>query len=191
MPGMPRMPRIPQIPLRLLFLADGSRWIRNWFDQVQVPGKAMILCWYHLVKKCQTQLSMACKGHQHREQVQAEVLGHLWEGRVEEALAVLQARRREMRGGLALDQLVEYLCRRRAYLPNYQARQQAGLWIASNRVEKFNDWCVTERCKHQGMAWTYRGVTALAALEAADRNGELNGWRETDKLPTWTQQQAA
>ena len=99
MPGMPRMPRIPQIPLRLLFLADGSRWIRNWFDQVQVPDKAMILCWYHLVKKCQTQLSMACKGHQHREQVQAEVLGHLWEGRVEEALAVLQARRREMRGG--------------------------------------------------------------------------------------------
>jgi hypothetical protein len=175
----------------LLFLADGARWIRNWFDQLRVPGKAMILCWYHLVKKCQTQLSMACKGRQHRERVQAEVLGLLWEGRVQEALAVLQARRPEMRVGLALDQLVEYLRRRRAYLPNYQARQQAGLWIASNRVEKFNDWCVTERCKHQGMAWTYRGVTALAALEAADRNGELHEWRQTGKLPTWGERQAA
>jgi hypothetical protein len=175
----------------LLFLADGARWIRNWFDQLRVPGKAMILCWYHLVKKCQRQLSMACKGRQHRDQVQAEVLGHLWEGRVEEALAVLQARRREMRVGLALDQLAEYLGRRRAYLPNYQARQQAGLWIASNRVEKFNDWCVTARCKHQGMAWTYRGVTALAALEAADRNGELQVWRETGQLPAWSERQAA
>jgi hypothetical protein len=175
----------------LLFLADGARWIRNWLDQLQVPGKAMVLCWYHLVKKCQRQLSMACRGRRHRDQVQAEVLGHLWEGRVEEALAVLQARRREMRVGLALDQLVEYLGRRRAYLPNYQARQQAGLWIASNRVEKFNDWCVTERCKHQGMAWTYRGVTALAALEAADRNGELQAWRETGQLPAWGERQAA
>jgi hypothetical protein len=175
----------------LLFLADGARWIRNWFDQLQLPGKAMVLCWYHLVKKCQTQLSMACKGRQHRDQVQAEVLGHLWEGRVDEALAVLQARRRDMRVGLALDQLVEYLCRRRAYLPNYKARQQAGLWIASNRVEKFNDWCVTERCKHQGMAWTYCGVTALAALEAADRNGELQGWREKGTLPTWSERPAA
>jgi hypothetical protein len=92
---------------------------------------------------------------------------------------------------LALDQLVEYLCRRRTYLPNYKNRQQAGLWIASNRVEKFNDWSITERCKHQGMAWTDAGVTALAALEAAKRNGELNTWRETDRLPTWPERQAA
>jgi hypothetical protein len=175
----------------LLFLADGARWIRNWFDQLQVPGKAMILCWYHLVKKCQTQLSLACKGRRHRDEVLAEVLRHLWEGRVAEALAALQARRREMRVALALDQLVEYLCRRRAYLPNYQARQQAGLWIASNRVEKFNDWCVTERCKHQGMAWTYPGVTALAAMEAAERNGELAGWRATGELAAWRDRQAA
>jgi hypothetical protein len=175
----------------LLFLADGARWIRNWFDQLQLPSKAMILCWYHLVKKCQTQLSLACKGRQHREQVQAEVLGHLWEGRVEKALAVLQAQRGEMRVGLALDQLVDYLRRRRSYLPNYKDRWQAGLWIASNRVEKFNDWSVTERCKHQGMAWTERGVTALAAIEAARRNHELAPWRDTNQLPAWTLRPAA
>jgi hypothetical protein len=175
----------------LLFLADGARWIRNWFDQLDVPAKAMILCWYHLVKKCQQQLSMACKGRKHREEIQAEVLGHLWEGRVEEALAVLQARRCEMRSALALDQLVEYITRRRAYLPNYKSRQQAGLWIASNRVEKFNDWAVSERCKHQGMAWTVAGVNALAALEAARRNGDLQPWRQTQALPAWTECQAA
>jgi hypothetical protein len=175
----------------LLFLADGARWIRNWFNQLDVPAKVMILCWYHLVKKCQSQLSMACKGRKHREEVQAEVLGHLWEGRVAEALAVLQARRREMRVGLALDQLVDYLSRRRAYLPNYKNRQQAGLWIASNRVEKFNDWAVSQRCKHQGMAWTPEGVNALAAMEAARRNGDLQAWRQTKTLPAWTECQAA
>ena len=96
-----------------------------------------------------------------------------------------------MRVCLALDQLVEYLSRRRAYLPNYKQRQQAGLWIASNRVEKFNDWSVTERCKHQGMAWTERGVTALAAMEAARRNGELHTWRQTGQLAAWTEHKAA
>jgi hypothetical protein len=66
------------------------------------------------------------------------------------------------------------------------------LWIASNRVEKFNDWSVTERGKHQGMAWTETGVTALATLEASKRNGELNTWRETRQLPPLaTQRQAA
>jgi uncharacterized protein UPF0236 len=182
---------VHQGKLALLFLADGARWIRNWFEYLQVPNKTMILCWYHLVKKCETQLSLACKGRQHREQVQAEVLGHLWEGRVDEALAVLECRRAEMRVALALDQLVEYLKRRRPYLPNYKERQQAGLWIASNRVEKFNDWSVTERCKHQGMAWTERGVTALAAMEAARRNRELDTWRQTGQLTAWTERQAA
>jgi hypothetical protein len=41
-------------------------------------------------------------------------------------------------------------------------------------VEKFNDWSVSARCKHQGMEWTEAGVVALATLEAARRNGELS-----------------
>ncbi len=175
----------------LLFLADGARWIRDWFEKLQVSSKSMILCWYHLVKRCQQQLSMACHGRKHREQVQMEVLGHLWEGRVDEAIAVLQAHRKGMRVALALDQLVEYLSSRRPYLPNYRARQQAGRWIASNRVEKFNDWSVSERCKHQGMAWTPEGVVALATLEAARRNGDLQPWRQQHRLPAWPQRQAA
>ncbi|MGB0069400.1 MAG: hypothetical protein WBQ11_15375, partial [Isosphaeraceae bacterium] len=47
-----------------------------------------------------------------------------------------------------------YLEKRRAYIPNYQQRQRAGLWIASTRVEKYNDWAVSARCKHQGMSWS-------------------------------------
>jgi hypothetical protein len=50
-------------------------------------------------------------------------------------------------------------------------------------VEKFNDWAVSGRCKHQGMTWSPQGVLALAALEATWRNGELDRWRQNRELP--------
>ena len=90
-----------------------------------------------------------------------------------------------MRSVAVLEDLIGYLEARRSYLPDYAARQAAGLWIASNRVEKFNDWSVSARCKHQGMEWTEAGVVALAALEAARRNGELPTWRAQRALPAW------
>jgi len=75
--------------------------------------------------------------------------------------------------------------KRRPYLTNSNARKEAGLWIASNRVEKFNDWTVSQRCKWRGMSWTSQGVAALAVLEAARRNEELDDWRQDRKLPDW------
>jgi hypothetical protein len=91
----------------------------------------------------------------------------------------------------AVDQLVEYLQKRRPYLPQYRVRQEGGLWIASNRVEKLNDWTVAQRCKHRGMAWTREGVVALAVLESARRNGELPVWRHQRSLPPWKENNTA
>ena len=50
-------------------------------------------------------------------------------------------------------------------------------------MEKWNDWAVSERCKGRGMSWTAEGVLALAVLEAARRNGELDAWRRDRRLP--------
>jgi len=36
---------VPEGKRRLLFLADGARWLREWFEGLQVPDKAMLLCW--------------------------------------------------------------------------------------------------------------------------------------------------
>jgi hypothetical protein len=88
-----------------------------------------------------------------------------------------------VRNPAAIEDLIAYLEKRRAYIPNYQQRQRAGLWIASTRVEKYNDWAVSARCKNRGMSWSPHGVLALAALEAARRNGELNAWRRDRALP--------
>ena len=170
---------------RLLVLADGARWIREWFEGLGVKGGTRIVCWWHLVKRVQQDLSRACRGREHRRAVESAVLGALWQGRVEDALEVLRSRSGEMKNGEALEELIGYLEARRPYLPDYEARRRAGLWIASNRVEKFNDWSVSVRCKHRGMEWTAAGVVALAALEAARRNGELAQWRAERCLPAW------
>ena len=171
---------------RLLVLADGARWIREWFEGLGVQGGTMIVCWWHLVKRVQQDLSRACRGREHRRAVESAVLGALWQGRVAEALEVLRSRSGEMKNGEALEELIGYLEARHPYLPDYEARRRAGLWIASNRVEKFNDWSVSIRCKHRGMEWTEAGVVALASLEAARRNGELPVWRAEHRLPRWT-----
>ena len=167
----------------LLVLADGARWIRDWFEDLELRGKTMIVCWYHLFKRCYQDLSRACGGRDHRQRVQSAVLGALWHGRVAEALGILRACAGEMKNVEALEDLISYLERRQPYLPDYEVRQRAGLWIASDRVEKFNDWSVSARCKHQGMEWTEAGVLALASLEAARRNGELPHWRAKHGLP--------
>jgi hypothetical protein len=170
---------------RLLVLADGARWIREWFEDLGLSGGTMLVCWWHLVKRCQQDLSRACRGREHRREVESAVLQELWHGRVDEAIKVLRSRAGEMRNVEVLEDWIGYLEVRRSYLPDYEARQRAGLWIASNRVEKFNDWSVSARCKHQGMEWTEAGVVSLALLEAARRNGELPTWRTKHSLPAW------
>lgn len=170
---------------RLLVLADGARWIREWFEGLGLGGGTMIVCWWHVVKRCQQDLSRACRGREHRREVESAVLHELWHGRVDAAIEQLRWRSSEMRNVGVLEDLIGYLEARRSDLPDYESRRRAGLWIASNRVEKFNDWSVSARCKHQGMEWTEAGVLALATLEAARCNGELSHWRTRHSLPAW------
>ena len=118
-----------------------------------------------------------------RRAFEKALLGQLWEGRVDSAIELLKGALEWVRNSAAVEELIAYLEKRRAYIPDYQQRQRAGLWIASTRVEKYNDWAVSARCKHQGMSWSPQGVLALAALEAARRDGELDAWRRDGALP--------
>ena len=168
---------------RLLVLGDGASWIRTWFESLGISPKAMILCWWHLRKRCYQQMSSAGGPKDRRRAFEKELLDQLWEGKVDAAIELLKGALEWVGNPAAVKELIEYLEKRRAYIPNYQERHRAGLWIASTRVEKYNDWEVSGRCKHQGMSWTPQGVLALAALEAARRNGELDGWRQDGVLP--------
>jgi len=167
----------------LLVLGDGASWIRTWFEGLGIVAKAMIVCWWHLRKRCYQQLSAAGGPKDRRRALEEAVLGQLWEGKVDAAVALLRGALEWVRNPPAVEELIEYLEKRRGYIPDYQQRQRAGLWIASTRVEKFNDWAISERCKHRGMSWSPQGVLALATLEAARRNGELDHWRQGRELP--------
>jgi Uncharacterised protein family (UPF0236) len=168
---------------RLLVLGDGAAWVRAWFEGLGIPLGAMIVCWWHLRKRCYEQMSSAGGPKERRGAFEKDLLGRLWEGKVDAAIELLKGAMAWVRNPAAVEDLIAYLERRRAYIPDYQQRQRAGLWIASTRVEKFNDWAVSERCKHRGMSWSPQGVLALAALEAARRNGELDAWRQDRELP--------
>jgi hypothetical protein len=168
---------------RLLVLGDGASWIRNWFESLGICLKTMVLCWWHLRKRCYEQMSLAGGPKDRRRAFEKELLGQLWRGNVDAAIELLKGALEWVRNSAAVENLIGYLERRRAYIPDYQERQRAGLWIASTRVEKFNDWAVSARCKHQGMSWTPEGVLALAGFEAARRNGELGDWRRDRTLP--------
>ena len=148
-----------------------------------IDPKAMIVCWWHLQKRCYENLSSAGGPKDRRQALGQALRDRLWEGKVDEAIALLREAMEWVRNAQALEDLIGYLEKRRAYLPDYGERQRAGLWIASTRVEKFNDWAVSARCKHQGMSWSPQGVLALAVLEAARRNGELADWRRDRVLP--------
>ena len=168
---------------RLLVLGDGAAWIRTWFEGLGISLKAMILCWWHLRKRCYESMSSAGGPKDRRRAFEKELLGQLWKGEVDAAIQLLREALEWVRNPASVEELIASLEKRRAYIPNYQQRQQAGLWIASTRVEKYNDWAVSARCKHQGMSWSPQGVLALAALEAARRNGELDEWRRDRALP--------
>jgi hypothetical protein len=168
---------------RLLVLGDGASWIRTWFEGLGISSKAMVLCWWHLRKRCYESMSSAGGPKDRRRAFEKELLGRLWRGEVEAAIELLRTALEWVRNPKSVEELIGYLEKRRAYIPDYEQRQRAGLWIASTRVEKSNDWMVSARCKHQGMSWSPQGVLALAALEAARRNGELDEWRRDRALP--------
>ncbi len=128
---------------RLLVLGDGAAWIRAWFESLGISFKAMILCWWHLRKRCYEQMSAAGGLKERRRAFEKELLGQLWEGKVNAAIELLRGALEWVRNPAAVEELITYLEKRRAYIPDYQQRQRAGLWIASTRVEKYNDWEVS------------------------------------------------
>jgi hypothetical protein len=76
--------------------------------------------------------------------------------------------------------LIGYLLRKKRQLANYEERHAHGEWIASTRVEKWNDVAVSQRCKHRGMSWTESGVLAVATYaENIKQNSHVKMIRHT------------
>ncbi len=169
----------------LLFFVDGQRTLYTailcafaWLNAVQI-----ILDWYHLVKRCKGQLSLALMGRQVRNTLLEQLLPCLWNGCVDRAIAVLKSvEPGQVKNQKAFADLIAYLERNRPYIPCYSVRKRLGLRNSSNTGEKANDLVVSERQKHNGMSWSKPGSVALAAVTALVRNQEYKRWFQTGTL---------
>ena len=170
---------------RLQFFTDGHKILNetilkcfNWFKNIGI-----ILDWFHLVKKCKEQLSMAMKGRVPRNEVLEQLLPLLWHGLTDKAIALIEETdRRQIKNQAIMEKLVDYLHRNKPYIPCYAIRKQLGLRNSSNIGEKMNDLIVSDRQKHNGMSWSKPGSIALASVTALKRNKETKRWFEKREI---------
>jgi hypothetical protein len=170
----------------VLLIADGARWIRNWFAALLTlwPTSTMILDWFHLRKRCAELGSMICQGRHAKAALLGPLYRELWQGEVDAAIARLEGYRPQARNLERLTELIQYLEDRRAYIPNYRERRRACQYIGSAHVEKANDLIVARRQKGAGMHWSLQTSDALAALRTLMLNGGWERyWRHREVLP--------
>ena len=175
----------------LLFIADGARWIRNFFIHKlsEASRTQMILDWYHLRKKGYQLSSMICRGKVAKSKFLATLYYHLWRGDVDEAVRFLQAYHDKAKNVDKLDELTNYLQARKPFIPDYQARRRKQQYIGSGHAEKGNDMIVARRQKRKGMHWSLETSDALAALKTLmlNRGWDLY-WSQRQVLPLVNQQ---
>lgn len=162
----------------LLFFVDGARdlhlAIKSMFGWI--PYR-IILDWYHLVKKCEVQLSLGLRNKDIRNQILKKVTAYLWVGKVDHAIKELRAVDKENIKSLeSIEQLIGYFERNRSNIPCYGLRKKLGLRISSNRGEKANDLVVADRQKHNGMSWSKKGSGALTSVITLHQNNEQDNW---------------
>lgn len=133
----------------VLLLADAARWIRSFFTTLAAlhSHSQMIVDWFHLRKRVGALASMICAGRKAKAALLRPVLRHLWQGQVDQAIAVLEAYRSQARNAERLDELLVYLRERQPYIPNYRERRRERAYIGSGHVEKANDLIVAKRQK--------------------------------------------
>lgn len=171
---------------RVLLIADGARWIRNWFAALQAvwATSSMILDWYHLRKKCADLASMICHGRKAKAALLGRLYRHLWHGEVDAAITLLETYRPQARNRERLEELIQYLHDRRPFIPNYRQRRRECQYIGSGHAEKANDLIVAQRQKGAGMHWSLPTSDALAALRTLMLNGGWDRyWRHREVLP--------
>ena len=172
--------------LQLCFYVDGEVSIRNTISELFSwhPRVKLIMDWYHLVKKCSELLSSAIKGREKRNEHLEKLSYYLWYGCVTAAIKYLKAiPTTHQKDSEALSKLLKYLTNNKQSIPCYALRKHFGLCNSSNRVENANNQLVSQRQKHNGMAWSENGSLALAALNVVKRNYHHQEWLDNRIIP--------
>jgi len=111
-------------PRRVVFLADGGRWLRDFYQTTLAPrGATLILNWYHLHHRCYQVATQVCRDKPTRVRFLGTMGRLLWRGDVDGAIAAAEAFRAEAkappdpRRPAPLDEWITYLEARRTAIP--------------------------------------------------------------------------
>lgn len=162
-------------PLNLVTISDGAKTIRLRLLEIFGVTTTVILDWYHLSKKLRELMSMIARNKVEKSMHLRELFQHLWQGRVEQALAYLHTQV-QPRNKEKLAELIGYLEKHQTEMIDYERRKQAGKTIGSGRVEKGVDQVIGHRQKGKGTSWRPKGSKALAILKILELNGR---WQQT------------
>ena len=165
---------------QLIFISDGATAIKECIEShFGFRDYKLYLDWYHLDKKCYQFLSSGLKTgkamKEDKDRIGHELASLLWVGNWSAARKYIsEIDDKYVKSRSALDDLGKYITRKSENIPCYAIRGGLGLHNSSNPVEKANDLIVAQRQKNNGMSWSMRGSESLAAITAAERNGERN-----------------
>jgi hypothetical protein len=103
------------------------------------------------------------------------------------ACQLLESLRPQARNEEKLDELIGYLTKHRAEIPNYDQRRANCQPVLADRpgsngagmVEKKNDLLVARRQKRRGMQWVLNGADVVGALRTLWSNGQWNAYWNT------------
>ena len=168
-------------------LVDGAPWIREQLEMHFGELDALGLDFYHLSENVH-RARRAVFGEESPEGRQwAGELMHLfkhegyvaaWQRLVQWRAALKGANRRK-----AADRLLTYVAERREMI-HYPAFREKGWQIGSGPTESQCKLC-TKRLKGHGRRWDQPNATAVAALDALDRNGQWSQlWPNARYTPT-------
>lgn len=114
---------------RLEVIRDGASWIATWIGAIMGRDVCHILCWYHLCKKVCYGLSGLGGAKERRELLQREILGYLWQGNVSQTIEKLKQILPECRVASRVEELIDYLTRKRHMIVNDENRHAAGIGL--------------------------------------------------------------
>lgn len=172
----------------IVFFTDGAKNIRSCIEEMfSFHSYSIVLDWFHLKKRCQEYLSMSIKGKEKRNSCLEKTLRYLWVGDVASAISYLSnIPVNDVKKQKWLDDLIDYLDRKKDCIACYAVRARLDFRNSSNQVEKANDIIVASRQKHNGMAWTPKGSSSLAAIEFLYHNDQAYEWFFNHSIPMLT-----
>jgi len=170
----------------LTLLADGAYWIREFYVKClhYMQHGELILDWYHLAKKCKDLCCMIARGREAKDALLSSLKRKLWYGKVADSLSLLEAYRPQTKNEKRLYELIGYLRKHQAEIPDYNERRIHCQFNGSGHVEKANDLLVARRQKHQGMHWSLETSDSLCALKTLMLNhGWEAYWQKREVIP--------